>query len=192
MHVVDDSHWRGLDAPRIPPVSMSQVNPLLRPFLAIAGRVTGGPPPHIFSTLARHPKLFVSWLIFAGRLMPRGRLPRAETELVILRVAWNCANRYEWDHHVRIGRRAGLTDADIERVPEGPAAGGWSERRRALLTATDEIHNDGRISDDTWSALRRELDERQLIELPMLIGHYEMVAATIASLGIQPEAARSA
>ena len=95
------------------------MNPLLRPLLAIAGRVTGGPPPHIFSTLARHPKLFVSWLVFAGRLMPRGRLPRAETELVILRVAWNCANRYEWDHHVRIGRRAGLSDADIERVPEG-------------------------------------------------------------------------
>jgi alkylhydroperoxidase family enzyme len=187
MGVVDDNHWRGLEAPRIPPAQVREVNPLLRPLLAIAGRVTGGPPPHIFSTLARHPKLFVSWLVFAGRLMPRGRLPRAETELVILRVAWNCANRYEWDHHVRIGRRAGLTEADIERVPEGPAAD-WSERRRALLAAADEIHGEGRISDSTWAELRAELDERQLIELPMLIGHYEMVAATISSLGIQPEA----
>ena len=188
MRVVDDNHWRGLDAPRIPPAQLREVNPLLRPLLAIAGRVTGGPPPHIFATLARHPKLFVSWLVFAGRLMPRGRLPRAETELVILRVAWNCANRYEWDHHVRIGRRAGLSEADIERVPEGPAAADWSERRRALLAAADEIHGEGRISDATWEELRSELDERQLIELPMLIGHYEMVAATISSLGIQPEA----
>jgi alkylhydroperoxidase family enzyme len=188
MRVVDDSHWRGLDAPRIPPAQLREVNPLLRPLLAIAGRVTGGPPPHIFSTLARHPKLFVSWLVFAGRLMPRGRLPRAETELVILRVAWNCANRYEWNHHVRIGRRAGLSEADIERVPEDPAVADWSERRRALLMAADEIHTVGRISDPTWETLRREFDERQLIELPMLIGHYEMVAATISSLGIQPEA----
>ena len=188
MRVIDDSHWRGLDVPRIPPAETGQVNPLLRPFLAIAGRVTGGPPPHIFSTLARHPSLFVSWLVFAGRLMPRGRLPRDETELVILRVAWNCANRYEWDHHVRIGRRAGLTDADIERVPAGPGAEGWTPRRAALLTAADEIHADGRIGDETWSALRPELDDRELIELTMLIGHYEMVAATISSLGIQPEA----
>ena len=188
MRVIDDSHWRGLDAPRIPPAEIRQVNPLLRPFLTIAGRVTGGPPPHIFSTLARHPSLFVSWLVFAGRLMPRGRLPRDETELVILRVAWNCANRYEWDHHVRIGRRAGLTDADIERVPDGPGAEGWTPRRAALLTAADEIHADGRIGEETWSALRPELDDRELIELTMLIGHYEMVAATISSLGIQPEA----
>ncbi len=188
MRVIDDSHWRGLDAPRIPPAETRQVNPLLRPFLAIAGRVTGGPPPHIFSTLARHPSLFVSWLVFAGRLMPRGRLPRDETELVILRVAWNCANRYEWDHHVRIGRRAGLTDADIERVPAGPGAESWTPRRAALLSAADEIHADGRIGDETWSTLRPELDDRELIELTMLIGHYEMVAATISSLGIQPEA----
>ena len=97
--------------------------------------------------------------------MPRGRLPRAETELVILRVAWNCANRYEWDHHERIGRRVGLTEAEIERVPAGPDADGWNARRRALLAAADEIHGDGRISDATWAGLRPELDERELIEL---------------------------
>lgn len=188
MRVIDDNHWRGLDAPRIPPATPAEVNPLLRAVLAIAARVTGGPPPHIFATLARHPSLFVSWLVFAGRLMPRGRLPRAETELVILRVAWNCANRYEWDHHVRIGRRAGLTEAEIERVTEGRDADGWSERRRALLAAADEIHTEGRISAATWALLRPQLDDRELIELTMLIGHYEMVAATISSLGIQPEA----
>ena len=188
MPVIDDSHWRGLDAPRIPPAQPPELNPLMRAVLAIAGRATGGPPPHIFATLARHPSLFVSWLVFAMRLMPRGRLPRAETELVILRVAWNCANRYEWDHHARIGRRAGLTEAEIERVPGGPEAAGWDERRRSMLAAADEIHADGRISDATWEALRPALDDRELIELTMLIGHYEMVAATISSLGIQPEA----
>jgi alkylhydroperoxidase family enzyme len=186
--MIDDAHWRGLDRPRLPPADPAQLNPLLRGFLAIAGRVTGGPPPHIFSTLARHPALFVSWLVFAGRLMPRGRLPRQETELVILRVAWNCANRYEWNHHERIGRRVGLTEAEIDRIPSGPDADGWSERRRAMLAAADEIHADGRVSDATWEALRDLLDDRELIELTMLVGHYEMVAATISTLGIQPEA----
>ncbi len=188
MSMPDPDHWRGLDSPRIAPADPSTLNPLMRGILAIAGRATGGPPPHIFATLARHPSLFVSWLVFAGRLMPRGRLPRQETELVILRVAWNCANRYEWNHHERIGRRVGLAEAEIERISAGAQAEGWSERRRAMLAAADEIHADGRISDATWGVLRTELDDGELIELTMLVGHYEMVAATISSLGIQPEA----
>jgi AhpD family alkylhydroperoxidase len=186
--MIDDSHWDGLAKPRVPPARPSELNPLVRPIVWISGRVTGGKPPNIITTLARHPKLFVSWLRFGGRLMPRGRLPRRETELVILRVAWNNRCRYEWDHHVRIGKRAGLTEAEIERVSDGPAAEGWSERERAILTACDETHEARRISDETWAALAADLDEKDLIELTMLIGHYEMLAMALGSLGVQPEA----
>ena len=36
--------------------------------------------------------------------------------LVILRVAHRCACTYEWEHHVRLGRRAGLPPEQIELV----------------------------------------------------------------------------
>ncbi len=48
--------------------------------------------------------------------MPGGKLPRIDTELVILRVAAVRGSDYEFDHHTLLGRRAGLADADIERV----------------------------------------------------------------------------
>ncbi len=70
----------------------------------------------------------------------------------------------------------------------GPAAPEWSERRRLLLAAADECHADGRIGDGTWAGLTEDLDEPLLIELCMLIGHYEMLAMTLASLRVQPEA----
>ena len=66
-----------------------------------------GRPPNLFSTLARHRRLFRAWLRFAGALMPRGSLPRADTELVILRVAHNSRCEYEWRHHERLGPRPG-------------------------------------------------------------------------------------
>ena len=47
--------------------------------------------------------------------MPGGRLPRIDTELVILRVAVVRGSDYELNHHTQLGRRAGLSDADIER-----------------------------------------------------------------------------
>ena len=185
---VDPDHWRELDAPRVPPLAEDEMNVAARGLAKAAGRVVGGPPPNIFLTLGRHPRLFAPWLAFAAQLMPRGKLPRDETELVILRVAWNCRSRYEWDHHVRIGRQAGLSDAEIERVAEGPDAESWTERRSALLAATDELHEDRMISDATWERLRAHLDDKRLIELCMLVGHYEMLAMTLGSLGVQPEA----
>ena len=147
----------------------------------------GGPPPHIFTTLARHRRLFRRWLRFAGALMPGGRLPRDESELLILRVAHNCGCHYEWHHHERIGRTAGLSAEEIERVREGPEAAGWSERRALLLRAADELHAERTLSDELWSGLRPLLSDEELIELCMLVGHYEMLAMTLNSLAVQPD-----
>jgi alkylhydroperoxidase family enzyme len=153
----------------------------------IAGRATGTGPPNIFLTLGRHPRLFRAWMRFAGRLMPRGRLPRAETELVILRVAHNCDSEYERRAHVRIGRRVGLSKEQIARVAEGPDASGWSPREEALLRATDDLHTKREMSDASWTELSRHYDERELIEICMLVGHYEMLGMVLATLRIQPE-----
>jgi AhpD family alkylhydroperoxidase len=183
----DSGHWRELASPRIPPADPGDLHLLLRPLIAIAGRAVGGPPPNIFRTLARHGRLFVPWLLFAGRLMPGGILPRRDTELVILRVAHNCRCRYEWDHHIRLGRKAGLREEEIDRIAEGPVAAAWSERDEILLRAADELHADRFISDGTWARLGEFLEHRELIELCMLVGHYEMLAGTISSTGIQPE-----
>jgi alkylhydroperoxidase family enzyme len=120
--------------------------------------------------------------------MPRGTLPRADTELLILRVAHNCASAYEWGHHVRLGRQAGLSDADIECVRVGPGAEGLAPRQAALLRAADELHEDRAIGDASWAELRAELDDKLLIELCLLVGHYEMLAMTLNSLRVQPDA----
>jgi AhpD family alkylhydroperoxidase len=151
------------------------------------GRASGGRPPNVFTTLARNRSLFRRWLFFAGGLMPGGRLPRQDTELVILRVAHNTGCAYEWAHHERIAQRAGLSAADVERVCSGPEAPGCSERQRQLLRACDEMHADGCIGDSLWALLAAELDDDLMIELCMLIGHYEMLAMTLNSLQVVPD-----
>ncbi|HEY2333700.1 MAG TPA: carboxymuconolactone decarboxylase family protein [Solirubrobacterales bacterium] len=173
--------------PRIAPGDRRQLGWVNFALAWITGLVTRSRPPHIFTTLGRHRGLFRRWLWFAGGLMPGGKLPREDTELVILRVAHNAGSEYEWAHHERLGRRAGLTDAEIARVREGPGASGWSERRALLLRAADELHADGRIGDELWAGLSAELDEVRLIELCMLVGHYEMLAMTLSSLRVEPD-----
>jgi AhpD family alkylhydroperoxidase len=144
-------------------------------------------PLNLFLTLGRHRRLFRRWLLFAGGLMPGGILPRREAELVILRVAHLRSSHYELRHHVRLGRRAGLDDAELARVAAGSEEPGWRPRDRAILAAVEALHRDGDVDDATWAGLRRHLDERETIELFMLAGHYEMLASVIAALRIQPD-----
>lgn len=153
----------------------------------VSGAVGGTTPPHLFRTIGRHRKLFRGWLRFASTLMPNGRLPRRETELVILRVAHLKGCAYEFDHHVHLGAQAGVTDRDVARVLEGPGAEGWSEREQAILEGVDQLHRDGDVDDVTWVALRKHLDETSMIELVLLVGHYEMLATAINTLRIQPD-----
>ena len=173
--------------PRIAPGDRRQLGWLNFGIAKIAGLATRGEPPRIFTTLGRNRRLFRRWLWFAGALMPGGKLPREETELVILRVAHNSGSDYEWSQHERIGKRAGLSEEEISRVRTGADAPGWSERQALLLRAADAMHEEGKIGDELWAELSRHLDEVLLVELCMLIGHYEMLAMTLNTLRVEPE-----
>ena len=170
--------------PRIAPGGRPEVGVVNWAFAQVSGLVTGTTPPNLFLTLGRNRKLFRGWLRFAGRLMPGGRLPRRDTELVILRVAHLAGCDYEQAHHRPLAKRAGLTPVEIDGVVEGPAAPCWSDREHALLTAVDELHDRRDLRDDTWLDLRRHLDEATALEFLMLVGHYEMLATTINTLRI--------
>jgi alkylhydroperoxidase family enzyme len=177
-----------MTGPRIPPGTRADVGAVNWTIARAIGAATGGGPPNVFTTLGRHRALFRRWLRFAAGLMPGGVLPRADTELVILRVAHNCGSDYEWRHHERLARDAGLTAADVERArAEDPAAPGWSPRQTLLLRAADELHANRTMSDELWTPLRAELSEREAIELCLLIGHYEMLAMTLNALRVQPD-----
>jgi alkylhydroperoxidase family enzyme len=60
----------------------------------------------------------------------------------------------------------------------------WTDEERALLDAVDELHATRTLSDATWNRLAAFLDSEQLIVLPMLVGHYIMLAGTLNALGV--------
>ena len=142
---------------------------------------------NIFTTLVRHPGLFAKWMPFGGKLLA-GKLPARDRELLILRTGWRCQSEYEWGQHVLIGRAAGITDDEVRRIQEGPEAPGWSAFDATLLRAADELHDDSCITDATWTTLAIHYDDKQLIEIPMVVGQYHLVSFCLNSLGVQREA----
>lgn len=171
--------------PRMEPLSDAELTSEQRVLLAgIGGIASEAGAANIFKTLVRHPGLFRRWLPFGGKLLA-GKLPARDREVLILRTAVNCDAPYEWAQHVLIGRAVGISDEEIDRIKEGPAA--WDGLGALLLMAADELHETSSISDSTWAALAEVYNEQQLIEVPMVVGHYHLVAFTLNSLGVQVE-----
>ena len=112
---------------------------------------------------------------------------RRSEEIAILRVGHLCRSGYEFHQHTRVGKTAGLSDAEIERIKQGPEAEGWTSLERAILQAVDELHRDAFISDATWKALAAHYDEKQLIDLVFTVGQYTMVSMALNTLGVQIE-----
>jgi alkylhydroperoxidase family enzyme len=174
-------------APKVTPATLAEMNERTRELMSRALFDRDGEPLSIFTTIARHPKLFASWLPFASRLLSGGSLDRRLTELVILRVAWNMGSDYEWGQHAEISAALGIPRADIDRITSGPEAAGWAPPEALVLSATDELHSGRRITDRTWEDLRQHLDDAQLIELCFLVGHYELLAMFLNTVGVQLE-----
>jgi alkylhydroperoxidase family enzyme len=132
--------------------------------------------PEIMRTMLRHPALFTQLANTGLQLLGHGALPGRDRELAILRIGWLCRAPYEWGEHVLIAKKYGVSSTEIEAITTGSTAPAWSDHDRAILRAAEELHADATISDATWATLAARYDDRQLIELPVVIGQYQAVA----------------
>jgi 4-carboxymuconolactone decarboxylase len=178
-------------APRIPPLREPEWDARVRELLGPWRIDTPAGPyvPNIFTTLARNPDLLAAWEPFAGEILLRGALAARDRELLVLRTAWNCSASYVWGQHAgNHGPAAGLEEAEIARVADGPGALGWGDWDATLLRAADELHATATIAEGTWGELAQRYGDRELIELTMLVGQYHLMAFALNALGVQDEA----
>lgn len=186
---------------RLPPMPASDWSPEVREMLhgtqakvaSLEGSGKREPDQvlNILRTLAYHPRLMKPFLGFATAIAQQGALSRRESELLALRASWNCQSDFEWGHHVDYARVAGLSDAEIARIAEGPEAPGWSEADRDLLLAADQLHVRQQIEDAVWQRLADRYAPDQLVELPFVVGQYTMLSMVANSTGVALEAGHS-
>jgi alkylhydroperoxidase family enzyme len=173
-------------APRIPPLPEDQFDDDVRALITtnwFSDRPTKG--QNFFKTFVRHRELFRAWNEF-GRAVFNGRLPARDRELLILRIAWLTRSRFEWAYHEPLAREIGLNEDELSGILDGPDAACWDELDAALLRAVDELHAGATISDSTWAVLMGAYDDLQLIEIPVVVGQYQLVAYFNNTLGCEP------
>lgn len=175
-----------LRAPRIPPLPDEAADPEQAAFLDRYRSPRG--VLNIYRTMARNIVAARAFHTWGGYVRRQSSLSPRMSELVILRTGWLCASGYEWAQHSRLGREAGLTDEDLERIKEGPDAEGWSNEERTLLRTADELHAGAFVTDPTWAALGTFLNDAQRMDVVFACSQYTQVSMILNTFGVQPEA----
>ena len=142
-----------------------------------------GKPINIFRVLMNNPKLARKWGTFGAYILGGSTLPEREREIAILRIGWLNQSPYEFEQHVIIGKRSGLTDAEIEMIKKGPSAG-WSAKDKAIVQAADDLFENSIISDSTWAALSSTWSLEQTMDFVFTIGQYNLVSWALNSFGV--------
>jgi 4-carboxymuconolactone decarboxylase len=177
--------------PRYAPLKLEEVSPEGKEqvdAIRTAFNIPEGRPfPDVSLITLRHPGMFKAQMVLGIELAAKGALPARERELAILRLALLAGAAFEWCEHVDIGKAFGVTPEEIERVIAGSSAAGWTEHESALLRAVEELVADHCMSDQTWDTLAKTYSEKQMLEVPMLVGAYLMTAMQQNSLKIQPK-----
>jgi 4-carboxymuconolactone decarboxylase len=142
------------------------------------------PSSNILGIFAWHPALAQAWFGFNNHLF-HSTLSARDRELATVRIAWLRRGEYEWAQHVRMARKAGLSEEEVDAINAGPDSPVWGPRDAALLRAVDEMANDHRVGNETWKRLAEEFDRRQVMDLVFTVGAYDMLAVAMNTFGLQ-------
>ena len=142
------------------------------------------PASHIMGIFAWHPDLASAFYTFNNHVF-HGTLTERDRELATIRITWLRRAEYEWVQHVRMARRIGLPEEEIDAIMAGPDSPVWGPRDAALLRTVDEIAADRYVSDETWKQLSEHLDRKQLMDLVFTAGCYDLLAMAFKTFGLE-------
>jgi alkylhydroperoxidase family enzyme len=172
-------------APLAPPYDDATADALRRLMGAAADRE----PLALFRTLAHHDVLVQRFRQLGSTLLSYGRIDPADRETVIHRTTARCGAGYEWGVHAALfapatGRGEAWLRATWDGAVDDPA---FTARDALLVALCDELHDEGALTDATWSALRVAYADDQLVELVCLAGFYHLVSFLCGAFGIEAE-----
>jgi 4-carboxymuconolactone decarboxylase len=158
-----------------------------RDFVLSHYQADGARGMHGVGVMLQYPALAKAFLTFNNHVATASSLSKRIRELLILRISWLRRSEYEFVQHLVLGRNAGLSDAELERVQHGPDAPGWDPVEADLVRCADELHADARIQDATWTRLSAHFSTTQLMDIVFAVGCYDLLAKVFKTFGVQLE-----
>jgi len=148
---------------------------------------------NVYKLLLHSPALAQTWFDHNGAVRWKTELSGRLREIVIIRIAHLNGVDYVLAQHV-----PGLALAEGLTLPECAALADWratslfDARERAALAYAEAMTMGTSVPDDVFAEVRRHFNDREIVELSVLIGTYVMHNRVMKALAIdlEPEANR--
>jgi alkylhydroperoxidase family enzyme len=139
--------------------------------------------------MANSPNAARAFTVPAMYIRHQSKLDPRLRELAILQVGYLAKSPYEYSHHVKLGREAGVSDDDIRAIGEETAGRPTKLDilSKTVLRAAREMTDDLAMSDATFAELERALGREQVIDLTLVIAFYNAVVRLLGTLQIDVE-----
>jgi len=124
-----------------------------------------------------------TYIRFDSPLNPRLR------EMAILQIGFITRSVYEYTHHIKISRDFGVSDEDVRAIA-AETAGKTTHLdalTRDVLRAAREMTQSLAASDNTFAALKAQLNPESLTDLVLIISFYNAVVRFLATMEIDNE-----
>lgn len=142
---------------------------------------------NIFRTVAHSPLLLRRMLYFSDGLRNRTRLDRRFRELAILTVGRLTNAEYEYVHHQRLAKSVGVRQEQLDRLAAWETDAAFNEQERAVIRYATEVTQDVKVANATFDALRKFLDNEQIVELTLNTAFYNMVVRFLVPMQVDLE-----
>lgn len=146
----------------------------------------GAKQVNLYRALAHAPDLLRATMAFAWALREHDATSRRLRELMILRTAVLHQAPYEWHQHRRMGREAGVTEAEVAELQMWRTSSAFGPAVRAALALTDAIVA-GEVPAEVNEEVDRHFDHAQRVELTLTASFYAMVPRLLDALGVPVE-----
>jgi 4-carboxymuconolactone decarboxylase len=142
----------------------------------------------LYRVLLHSPALAESWFGHNNAVRWRTQIDGRRREMAIIRIAHLNRARYIITQHVpKLAVAEGLSEAECAALADWQGSSLFSETDRALLAYADTMTRDVTVPDAVFEEVRRHFSERQVVELTVLIGTYNMHSRVIQALQLEPE-----
>ena len=142
---------------------------------------------NLYRAVAHSPATVSSFVKLGNVLLNRAELSPKLRELAILRIAILLRSEYEWTQHLPIALEVGVTGEQADSIRQWNDSTDFDEEERAVLRYADEVTLNVETTDETFEALKKHLNERQIVELTVSIGYWGMIARVLVPLQIEVE-----
>ena len=143
-----------------------------------------GKPVNLYRALGNHPALAAAWTEFANSIRHDSATPRSLRELMILRTAQIARSEYEWAHHLRMARKAGVSETRIAAVADWRNSREFDAKERAALALTEAVMACN-VTDAVHAEVKRHFSDAEFVELSLTAGFYAMVSRMLDAMRVE-------